>query len=366
MSHLPFHPTGPATGTCAGELLRRLRRQAGLSQMQLALLAGVSQRHLSCVETARAKASPSTLHALLSALDVPLEHCNEIFLAAGFAPRYVASGVNAPTLKMVSDAVEHILQANNPAPAIVIDSHWNVTAANASTGLLLAMLCRSGVTMLALAGLVVHRGAMRRTSATCSSLASSAYSGARRSIAACTVASSGSGVACTNRFMPKGRSVCWRTAAAASAMPPLLWPIPGTSLRVHPKGVPLAAAQVRAVFIDEPHARIDQVMGTFMAKGNGVVIKGAVLGVAQPEFFFVNHRPRSGRQVDTDQAATRLGVEHLAELFPVGQGEPVGTQYLDTDHLGARTIGDPSAIAHPIRRDGVDTLLSQGGELQAD
>ncbi|MEX3776527.1 helix-turn-helix domain-containing protein [Pseudomonas sp. MYb118] len=140
MSHLPFHPTGPATGTCAGEQLRRLRRQAGLSQMQLALLAGVSQRHLSCVETARAKASPSTLHALLSALDVPLEHCNEIFLAAGFAPRYVASGANAPTLKMVSDAVEHILQANNPAPAIVIDSHWNVTAANASTGLLLAMV----------------------------------------------------------------------------------------------------------------------------------------------------------------------------------------------------------------------------------
>lgn len=140
MSQKPFHSTSPAAGPSAGEHLRRLRRQAGLSQLELALLAGVSQRHLSCVETARAKASPSTLHALLSALDVPLEHCNEVFLASGYAPRYVASASDAPTMKMVSDAVDHILQANNPAPAIVINGHWDVTAANASTGLLFALV----------------------------------------------------------------------------------------------------------------------------------------------------------------------------------------------------------------------------------
>ncbi|UZE21371.1 helix-turn-helix transcriptional regulator [Pseudomonas sp. B21-056] len=140
MSPKPFHSTSPVACTSAGEQLRRLRRQAGLSQLELALLAGVSQRHLSCVETARAKASPSTLHALLSALDVPLEHCNDVFLAAGFAPRYVASAPDAPVMKMVHDAVDHILQANNPAPAIVITSNWDIVAANASTGLLLAML----------------------------------------------------------------------------------------------------------------------------------------------------------------------------------------------------------------------------------
>lgn len=123
----------------AGDQLRHFRRKAGLSQLELGLLAGVSQRHLSCVETGRAKASPSTLHALLSALDVPLEHCNKVLLAAGYAPRYGASAPDAPALKMVHDALDHLLLANNPAPAIVIDRNWDITAANASAGLLFAM-----------------------------------------------------------------------------------------------------------------------------------------------------------------------------------------------------------------------------------
>ncbi|NER61382.1 helix-turn-helix transcriptional regulator [Pseudomonas sp. MAFF212428] len=139
MSHQPFHPTHPAASTSAGQHLRRLRRQAGLSQLDLALRAGVSQRHLSCVETGRAKASPSTLHAILSALDTPLERCNDVFLAAGYAPRYAASALDAPVMQMVHGAIGHLLQAQNPAPAIVIDSNWDVTAANTSTGLLLAM-----------------------------------------------------------------------------------------------------------------------------------------------------------------------------------------------------------------------------------
>ena len=140
MSHHPFHSVAPVADTSAGQHLRRLRRQAGLSQLDLALVAGVSQRHLSCIETGRAKAGPGTLHALLSALDVPLEQCNDIFLAAGYAPRYAAGGIDAQAMGMVHDAIGHILQAHNPAPAIVIDSQWNIIAANAGTGLLLAML----------------------------------------------------------------------------------------------------------------------------------------------------------------------------------------------------------------------------------
>ena len=132
--------THPLTATAAGEHLRRLRRQARLSQLELSLITGISQRHLSCVETGRAKPSPSTLHALLSALDAPLEQRNEIFLAAGFAPRYMASTPDAPAMAMVHDAIEHILQANTPAPALVIASNWDITAANASAGLLMAML----------------------------------------------------------------------------------------------------------------------------------------------------------------------------------------------------------------------------------
>lgn len=134
-----FHRSTPAPHISAGQHLRELRRQANLSQLELALLTGLSQRHLSCVETGRAKASPGTLHALLSALDAPLQRCNEVFVAAGYAPRYAATPLDAPELALVNTAIEHILQVNNPAPAIVIDSHWDVIAANASTGLLLAM-----------------------------------------------------------------------------------------------------------------------------------------------------------------------------------------------------------------------------------
>ncbi|AYG45474.1 XRE family transcriptional regulator [Pseudomonas sp. Leaf58] len=150
MSHHPFHRKSPAPSTSAGQQLRHLRQQAGLSQLELSLLAGLSQRHLSCVETGRAKASPGTLHALLAALGTPLEHCNEVFVAAGYAPRYAASPLDAPELALVHAALEHILQANNPAPAIVIDSNWDVIAANASTGLLLTMV---GVATQAASGL---------------------------------------------------------------------------------------------------------------------------------------------------------------------------------------------------------------------
>ena len=140
MSRRHFHQHPVAPGSSAGAHLRRLRQQAGLSQLELSLLAGVSQRHLSCVETDRAKASVSTLHAVLSALDAPLEHSNEVFLAAGYAPRYAASPLNAPEMEMVDSAINHILHANNPAPAIVIASNWDITAANVSAGLLFGMV----------------------------------------------------------------------------------------------------------------------------------------------------------------------------------------------------------------------------------
>lgn len=139
MSSRYFHRTGSTT-ISAGEHLRRLRQQAGLSQLDLSLIAGISQRHLSCVETGRAKVGPSTLHAILSALDVPLERCNEVFLAAGFAPRYVASSLDAQPMEMVHGAINHILHAHNPAPAIVLASNWDIIAANASASVLFGIL----------------------------------------------------------------------------------------------------------------------------------------------------------------------------------------------------------------------------------
>ncbi len=127
------------TPSTAGEHLRQLRQDAKLSQLDLALIAGVSQRHLSCLETGRAKPSPISLHNLLSALEAPLEQRNRVFLAAGFAPRYAATPLAAPAMAAVREAVEHVLHANNPAPAILLDSQWHVLAANASTAVLLEL-----------------------------------------------------------------------------------------------------------------------------------------------------------------------------------------------------------------------------------
>lgn len=123
-----------------GAQLRRLRQRARLSQLDLALQSGISQRHLSCVETGRAKPSPAMLHALLTALDTPLEECNAAFLAAGYAPRYEALPLADPSMQAVHSALMHLLHANNPAPAIVLDSAWQVLAANAATGVLFGLV----------------------------------------------------------------------------------------------------------------------------------------------------------------------------------------------------------------------------------
>lgn len=126
----------PMPPTTAGPLLRELRRHARLSQLELSLITGVSQRHLSCIKTGRAKPSPATLHHLLMALEAPLEQCNSIFRAAGYAPRYEATPLSSPAMESVREAITHVLHANNPAPAIVLGSHWEVLAANASTQVL--------------------------------------------------------------------------------------------------------------------------------------------------------------------------------------------------------------------------------------
>ena len=138
----------------AGEQLRQLRRQAKLSQLDLALITGVSQRHLSCLETGRAKPSPGTLHNLLTALETPLEQCNRVFLAAGFAPRYGATPLEAPAMAAIREAVNHVLHANNPAPAILLVSQWEVLAANASTTVLFGLV---GIPPDAAAGLNLLR-----------------------------------------------------------------------------------------------------------------------------------------------------------------------------------------------------------------
>jgi transcriptional regulator with XRE-family HTH domain len=117
-----------------------LRRQRRVSQLELGLRAGVSQRHLSCIETGRARPSRSTLLALLDALEAPLPERNAALLAAGLAPAYSQHALDAPQLEPAREALQQLLHAPGSPPALVIDAEWNLVMANAGVQRLLALL----------------------------------------------------------------------------------------------------------------------------------------------------------------------------------------------------------------------------------
>ena len=127
-------------GEHAGDHLRRLRARHRISQLELSLRVGVSQRHLSCIETGRARASREMLLAVLDALDAPLPERNRTLLAAGFAPAYGARSLEQADLAPVREAIAHLLAAYEPAPALVIDGLWNAVGANAAAHRLLALI----------------------------------------------------------------------------------------------------------------------------------------------------------------------------------------------------------------------------------
>ena len=111
-----------------GPMLRTWRRRRGASQLALALQSGVSQRHVSFLESGRARPSREMVVQLSTALDVPLRQRNAMLLAAGFAPAYRESNLAAPELLPVRKAIDHILRQQEPYPAIVIDRLWNLHA----------------------------------------------------------------------------------------------------------------------------------------------------------------------------------------------------------------------------------------------
>ena len=113
-----------------GTLLRDWRRRRRLSQLDLALEAGVSARHLSFVETGRSRPSREMVLHLAEQLDVPLRDRNQLLLAAGFAPAYGERALDAPELRPVRDAIGLVLEGHEPYPAVVVDRWWNLVAAN--------------------------------------------------------------------------------------------------------------------------------------------------------------------------------------------------------------------------------------------
>jgi transcriptional regulator with XRE-family HTH domain len=113
-----------------GELLRRWRHRRRLSQLALAIAADVSARHVSLVETGKSNPSADMIIRLADQLGVPLRERNRLLLAAGFAPRYAERAPGRAALSAAWDAVERVLRAHEPYPAVVLDRCWNIVMTN--------------------------------------------------------------------------------------------------------------------------------------------------------------------------------------------------------------------------------------------
>src|SRR5436305_12683019 len=121
-----------------GELLREWRRQRRLSQLDLAMSAEVSARHLSFVETGRSKPSRELVLHLAEHLEVPLRDRNRLLLAAGYAPDYRETPLDDASMASVRDALDKVLVGHQPFPAVIVDRCWNLISANAPARTLLA------------------------------------------------------------------------------------------------------------------------------------------------------------------------------------------------------------------------------------
>ncbi|WP_067562255.1 helix-turn-helix domain-containing protein [Nocardia acidivorans] len=120
-----------------GVLLREWRRRRRVSQLDLALAADTSARHVSYVETGRARPSRSMVLRWCEALEVPLRERNALLLAADYAPAYRESGLDDTALTAARAALEAMLSAHEPYPAVVVDRHWNVVTGNRAMGVLM-------------------------------------------------------------------------------------------------------------------------------------------------------------------------------------------------------------------------------------
>ncbi|HEX7718164.1 MAG TPA: helix-turn-helix transcriptional regulator [Woeseiaceae bacterium] len=128
--------TQPSQGV--GPQLRDWRQRRRRSQLDLALDADISARHLSFLETGRSRPSRDMVLRLAEKLDVPLREQNELLVAAGFAPVFPERPLDDPRLQTARRAIDLVLKGHEPYPAIAIDRHWTMVAANAAVAQLLA------------------------------------------------------------------------------------------------------------------------------------------------------------------------------------------------------------------------------------
>jgi transcriptional regulator with XRE-family HTH domain len=121
-----------------GDQLRLWRQQRHMSQLDLALEADVSARHLSFVETGRSRPSRDMVMRLAECLSLPLRNRNALLLSAGFAPAYRERSLEDPELAAARTAVQRILDGHMPYPALAVDRHWTLVAHNAVVPQMLA------------------------------------------------------------------------------------------------------------------------------------------------------------------------------------------------------------------------------------
>jgi transcriptional regulator with XRE-family HTH domain len=121
-----------STQTGAGALLREWRGRRRRTQLELALDAGISARHLSFVETGRARPSAEMVLLLAEQLEVPFRERNQMLLAAGHAPTFPERSLEDPEMAPVREALDVILTGHEPNPAVVVDRSWNLVAANSA------------------------------------------------------------------------------------------------------------------------------------------------------------------------------------------------------------------------------------------
>ena len=135
--------TPTVNGTSAssvGRMLRQWRTERRISQLDLSLQAEISTRHLSFVETGRAKPSRQMVLLLSSALEVPLRERNTLLLAAGYAPAYRETALDDPQMADVRLALQMILRQHDPFGAVVVNRHWDVVMASDSWRRMMAAL----------------------------------------------------------------------------------------------------------------------------------------------------------------------------------------------------------------------------------
>lgn len=120
----------PSRAPDFGRLLRDWRQHRRLSQLALSGRCGISQRHISFLETGRSQPSRPTVVALADALDIPLRERNALLRQSGFAPMYGEAPLDGGTMSLFREALELALEHHEPYPAMVLDGRWNMIMAN--------------------------------------------------------------------------------------------------------------------------------------------------------------------------------------------------------------------------------------------